>query len=99
MNPFYLMAPRSFLYPLVAIATVADRRCVAGCDLRRVLADSHSASSFGLQSARVDLHTSRSEMGQIYIPEVNGALHDRLPRASWSASGPRPRSAERTASP
>jgi KUP system potassium uptake protein len=72
-NPFYLMAPRSFLYPLVAIATVAT--VVAS---QALISGAFSLTYQCVQlhySPRVSIvHTSRSEMGQIYIPEVNAAL-------------------------
>jgi KUP system potassium uptake protein len=72
-NPFYLMAPRIFLYPLVAIATVAT--VVAS---QALISGAFSLTHQCVQlrySPRVSIvHTSRSEMGQIYIPEVNTAL-------------------------
>src|SRR5207249_983834 len=70
---FYLLAPRSFLYPLVAIATlatvVASQALISGAfSLTQQCVQLH-------YSPRVSIvHTSRSEVGQIYIPEVNTAL-------------------------
>ena len=72
-NPFYLLAPREFLYPLLAIATlaaiVASQALISG------------AFSIALQTIQLGfsprltiIHTSRSEFGQIYIPEVNAAM-------------------------
>src|SRR5207247_2244156 len=72
-NPFYLLAPRAFLYPLVAIATlatvVASQALISGAfSLTQQCVQLH-------YSPRVSIvHTSRSEVGQIYIPEVNTAL-------------------------
>jgi KUP system potassium uptake protein len=72
-NPFYLLASRSFLYPLVAIATlatvVASQALISGAfSLTQQCVQLH-------YSPRVSIvHTSRSEVGQIYIPEVNTAL-------------------------
>lgn len=67
-NPFYLMAPRIFLYPLVAIATVAT--VVAS---QALISGAFSLTHQCVQlrySPRVSIvHTSRSEMGQIYIPD------------------------------
>ncbi len=67
------MAPRAFLYPLVAVATVAT--VVAS---QALISGAFSLTHQCVQlrySPRVSIvHTSRSEMGQIYIPEVNGAL-------------------------
>src|SRR4029453_6258524 len=72
-NPFYLMAPRTLLYPLVAIATVA-----AVVASQALISGAFSLTHQCVQlrySPRVSIvHTSRSAMGQIYIPEVNAAL-------------------------
>jgi len=72
-NPFYLMAPQTLLYPLVAIATVAT--VIAS---QALISGAFSLTHQCVQlrySPRVSIvHTSRSEMGQIYIPEVNAAL-------------------------
>ena len=72
-NPFYLMAPRSLLYPLVALAAVAT--VVAS---QALISGAFSLTQQCVQlrySPRVSIvHTSRSEVGQIYIPEVNLAL-------------------------
>jgi len=72
-NPFYLLASRSFLYPLVAIATlatvVASQALISGAfSLTQQCVQLH-------YSPRVSIvHTSRSKAGQIYVPEVNTAL-------------------------
>jgi KUP system potassium uptake protein len=72
-NPFYLLASRSFLYALVGIATlatvVASQALISGAfSLTQQCVQLH-------YSPRVSIvHTSRSEVGQIYIPEVNTAL-------------------------
>jgi KUP system potassium uptake protein len=72
-NPFYLLAPRYLLYPIVAIATlatvVASQALISGAfSLTQQCVQLH-------YSPRVSIiHTSRSAMGQIYIPEVNTAL-------------------------
>ena len=72
-SPFYLLASRSFLYPLLAIATlatvVASQALISGAfSLTQQCVQLH-------YSPRVSIvHTSRSEVGQIYIPEVNTAL-------------------------
>src|SRR4029450_10117162 len=72
-NPFYLLAPRSFLYPLVVIATLAT-----AVDSPALISGAFSMTQQCVQlhySPRVSIvHTSRSEVGQIYIPEVNTAL-------------------------
>ncbi len=72
-NPFYLLAPRSVLYPLVVIATLAT--VVAS---QALISGAFSLTQQCVQlrySPRVSIvHTSRSEMGQIYVPQVNLAL-------------------------
>jgi KUP system potassium uptake protein len=69
-NPFYLLAPGWALYPLIGLATaaavVASQALISG--------------AFSLTSQAVQLdycprvtvrHTSSTEHGQIYVPEVN----------------------------
>ena len=72
-NPFYLMAPRTLLYPLVAIATVAtvvaSQALISGA-----FSLTHQCIQLRYSPRMSIVHTSRSEMGQIYIPEVNAAL-------------------------
>lgn len=69
-NPFYLLAPDWFIYPLVVLATaatvIASQATITG------------AYSMTLQASRLNflprvriLHTSDTERGQIYIPSVN----------------------------
>jgi len=72
-NPFFLLAPRALLYPLVAIATVAT--VIAS---QALISGAFSLTQQCVQlrlSPRVSIvHTSRTEHGQIYVPAVNGAL-------------------------
>jgi KUP system potassium uptake protein len=72
-NPFYLLAPRVLLYPLIALATMA-----AIIASQAMISGAFSLTQQCVQlgySPRVTIrHTSSSEAGQIYIPEVNGAL-------------------------
>ncbi len=72
-NPFYLLAARGFLYPLVGLATLATI----------VASQALISGAFSLTQQCVQLrycprvsiiHTSREEAGQIYIPEVNAVL-------------------------
>ncbi len=69
-NPFYLLAPHSFLTPLVMLATVAtviaSQATITG------------AYSITLQAIRLGYlprirfrHTSDTERGQVYVPSVN----------------------------
>jgi KUP system potassium uptake protein len=72
-NPFYLMAPRAVLYPLIALATIA-----AVIASQALISGAFSLTQQCVQlgySPRVSIiHTSKRERGQIYIPEVNTAL-------------------------
>jgi KUP system potassium uptake protein len=72
-NPFYLLAPRVLLYPLIAVATVA-----AVIASQALISGAFSLTQQCVQlgySPRVTIiHTSAREAGQIYIPEVNSAL-------------------------
>jgi KUP system potassium uptake protein len=72
-NPFYLLAPRPLLYPLIILATfaaiIASQALISGAfSLTRQL------MQLGYWPRVTIVHTSRHEHGQIYIPEVNGAL-------------------------
>ncbi|MEO8194571.1 MAG: potassium transporter Kup [Gemmatimonadales bacterium] len=72
-NPFYMLAPRVLLYPLVALATaaaiIASQALISGA-----FSLTQQAVQLGY-SPRVNIvHTSKTEHGQIYIPEVNRAL-------------------------
>lgn len=72
-NPFFMLAPRMLLYPLLALATmaaiIASQALISGA-----FSLTHQAVQLGY-SPRVNvIHTSGSQAGQIYIPEINGAL-------------------------
>ena len=73
VNPFFELVPDWFQYPMVVIATlaaiVASQALISGAySLTR------QAVQLGYSPRMTIVHTSRSEMGQIYIPEVNAAL-------------------------
>jgi KUP system potassium uptake protein len=72
-NPFYLLAPRVLLYPLLVVATLAT--VVAS---QALISGAFSLTQQSVQlgySPRVEIiHTSEQEAGQIYVPEVNTAL-------------------------
>ena len=72
-NPFFNLAPRMMLYPLVVLATMA-----AIIASQALISGAFSLTQQAVQlgySPRVNIiHTSKSEAGQIYIPEVNTAL-------------------------
>jgi KUP system potassium uptake protein len=73
VNPFYLLAPRAILFPLIALATIA-----AIIASQALISGAFSITQQCVQlgySPRVNIiHTSKQERGQIYIPEVNSAL-------------------------
>jgi KUP system potassium uptake protein len=72
-NPFYLLAPRALLYPLLALATlaavIASQALISGA-----FSLAQQSIQLGYSPRLTIIHTSRSEYGQIYIPEVNAAL-------------------------
>ena len=72
-NPFYLLAPRAVLYPLVGLATAAT--VVAS---QALISGVFSLTQQGMRLRYVPrvtvIHTSRSEFGQIYLPGVNSVL-------------------------
>jgi KUP system potassium uptake protein len=73
VNPFYLLAPRWFLYPLLVIATlaaiVASQALISG-----VFSLAQQAVQLGFSPRLTIVHTSHEEHGQIYVPQVNTML-------------------------
>jgi KUP system potassium uptake protein len=73
INPFYLLAPRWMLVPLVALATaatiIASQAIVSGA-----FSLTRQAIQLGYLPRMEIVHTSSVEIGQIYIPTVNRAL-------------------------
>lgn len=72
-NPFFNLAPEFALYPMVALATfatvIASQAVISG-----VFSLTRQAIQLGYLP-RMDIkHTSATEMGQIYIPQVNWFL-------------------------
>jgi KUP system potassium uptake protein len=72
-NPFYLLAPKWGLYPLVGLATVAT--IIAS---QAVISGAFSITRQAIQLGylpRLEVrHTSETEIGQVYVPRVNAAL-------------------------
>jgi KUP system potassium uptake protein len=72
-NPFYSLVPSWALYPMVGIATlaaiVASQALISGA-----FSLTRQAVQLGYSPRVTVVHTSRTEMGQIYIPEVNQAV-------------------------
>ena len=72
-NPFYALAPGWTLYPMLALATaaaiIASQALISG-----VFSVTRQAMQLGYWPRLRILHTSASEEGQIYIPEMNYML-------------------------
>jgi KUP system potassium uptake protein len=72
-NPFYLLAPRSMLYPLIVLATmaaiIASQAMISGA-----FSITQQCVQLGYSPRVTIIHTSKQEAGQIYIPEINNAL-------------------------
>jgi KUP system potassium uptake protein len=72
-NPFYALVPHWALYPTVAIATaatvVASQALISG-----TFSLTQQAVSLGYFPRVSIVHTSASEAGQIYVPEINTVL-------------------------
>ena len=73
INPFFSLAPTWAAYPMVGIATaaaiVASQALISGA-----FSLTRQAVQLGYIPRVTIVHTSRSQIGQIYIPEVNWAL-------------------------
>ena len=70
---FYSMAPREFLYPMVALATVATVVASQGL-ISGSFSLASQAIALGLFPRLRVIHTHDGHEGQIYIPFVNWAL-------------------------
>ena len=72
-NPFYLLAPEPLLLPLVALATaatvIASQATISGA-----FSVTQQASRLGYMPAFRITHTSESERGQIYLPQMNWTM-------------------------
>jgi KUP system potassium uptake protein len=72
-NPFYSMVPPWALYPMVAIATMA-----ATIASQALISGAFSLTQQGIQLGFVPrmrlIHTSYTEIGQIYLPGINWTL-------------------------
>ena len=72
-NPFYALVPDALLYPMVVVATaaavVASQALISGA-----FSLTRQAVQLGYVPRMEIVHTSTTEMGQIYIPEVNRLL-------------------------
>ncbi|AKT42252.1 potassium transporter Kup [Chondromyces crocatus] len=72
-NPFYALVPSWALYPTVIVATaaavVASQALISGA-----YSLTQQAVQLGYFPRVTIVHTSRTEHGQIYIPEINAAM-------------------------
>ena len=72
-NPFFLLAPDYLLLPLVGLATaatvIASQATISGA-----FSITQQASRLGYLPHIPTRHTSESERGQIYIPQINWAM-------------------------
>ncbi|HEV2290450.1 MAG TPA: potassium transporter Kup [Gemmatimonadales bacterium] len=72
-NPFYALVPDWALYPMIGVATlaaiVASQALISGA-----FSLTRQAVQLGYAPRVTIVHTSSTEIGQIYIPEVNSAL-------------------------
>ncbi|MEW6288507.1 MAG: potassium transporter Kup [Thermodesulfobacteriota bacterium] len=70
VNPFFALAPKMLLYPLVALATIstiiASQAMISG-----VYSLTQQAIQLGFIPRMRIIHTSQMAKGQIYIPTVN----------------------------
>jgi KUP system potassium uptake protein len=72
-NPFYALVPKLFLYPMVALSTmaaiIASQAMISGA-----FSLTRQAIQLGFFPRVTIVHTSGKAEGQIYIPEINAAL-------------------------
>ncbi len=72
-NLFYKLAPSWALYPLVVLATmatiIASQAVISGS-----FSLTRQAMQLGYSPRLTILHTSREEIGQVYVPSINWAL-------------------------
>ncbi len=72
-NPFYKLAPEWLLLPLIGLATmaavIASQAVIAG-----VFSLTRQAIQLGFCPRLQIVHTSKREIGQIYLPQVNWML-------------------------
>lgn len=73
-NPFYLLSPKWMLAPLVLLSTmasvIASQALISG-----VFSITRQAIQLGFWPRVTIVHTSSSEIGQIYVPFMNWALY------------------------
>ncbi|MBV8735855.1 MAG: KUP/HAK/KT family potassium transporter, partial [Alphaproteobacteria bacterium] len=72
-NPFFLLAPGWAVYPLVVLAStatvIASQAVISGA-----FSITHQAVQLGYLPRMLVRHTSEQEIGQVYVPAINGLL-------------------------
>ena len=72
-NPFYLLCPDTLRLPLVILATmatvIASQALISGA-----FSVARQCTQLGFLPRMTVVHTSATEEGQIYLPQINGAL-------------------------
>ncbi len=72
-NPFFLLAPSWALYPLVVLAStatvIASQAVISGA-----FSITRQAVQLGYLPRMLVRHTSEQEIGQVYVPAMNGML-------------------------
>jgi KUP system potassium uptake protein len=73
VNPFFMLAPRALLFPMIALATIAaiiaSQALISGA-----FSLTQQCIQLGYSPRMSIVHTSAREYGQIFVPEVNYAL-------------------------
>ncbi len=73
VNPFFALAPKTFLYPMVVLATmatiIASQAMISG-----VYSLTQQAIQLGFTPRMRIIHTSEQAKGQIYMPTINSFL-------------------------
>ncbi len=72
-NPFYLLAPQELLIPLVVLATIATI-IASQATISGAFSVTQQATRLGYLPRIQTRHTSETERGQIYIPQVNWTM-------------------------
>ena len=72
-NPFYMLAPQELLIPLVVLATIATI-IASQATISGAFSVTQQATRLGYLPRIQTRHTSETERGQIYIPQVNWTM-------------------------
>jgi KUP system potassium uptake protein len=72
-NPFYLLTPQQYLYPMIGLSTlatvIASQAVISGA-----YSITQQAIRLGYLPRMRMLHTSSATQGQIYVPAINNSL-------------------------